>query len=194
MSNMENPILITWLNDFIFCPVSIYFHNLYGDSNRVSFQDTYQINGTHSHENVDNGGYSTKASILSGISVYCEKYGITGKIDIFYSEKGELRERKKKIKQIYDGYVFQLYAQCFALREMGFSVKKLVLYSMDDNKPYTIPLPEENTPMLQRFEAIISEIQEFDPDNFKQTNTEKCANCIYEPLCGSSLLGKETIC
>ena len=27
---MENPIIISNLNDFIFCPASIYFHNIYG--------------------------------------------------------------------------------------------------------------------------------------------------------------------
>lgn len=31
----ENPILITWLNDFVFCPRSIYFHNLYGDKDNL---------------------------------------------------------------------------------------------------------------------------------------------------------------
>ena len=25
----EHPILITWLNDYVFCPKSIFFHNLY---------------------------------------------------------------------------------------------------------------------------------------------------------------------
>lgn len=188
---MEDPILITWLNDFVFCPVSIYFHNLYGDGSRVSFQDTYQINGTHAHENVDSGGYSTKKSILSGISVYCEKYGLTGKIDVFDIAKGELRERKKKIRQIYDGYVFQLYGQCFSLREMGYTVNKLVLYSMDDNKPYSIHLPENDPEMLQKFESLISNINSFSIYGFKQTVIEKCRHCIYEPLCDSSLLGKE---
>lgn len=35
---MEDYIKITQLNDFIFCPVSIYFHNLYEDSEPMLYQ------------------------------------------------------------------------------------------------------------------------------------------------------------
>ena len=49
----EQPILITWLNDYIFCPKSIFFHNLYGETERLSFQEVSQINGTKAHEAID---------------------------------------------------------------------------------------------------------------------------------------------
>lgn len=75
----------------------------------------------------DNAAYSTKVSMLQGISIYSEKYNIIGKIDIFDSEKGILTERKKKVKTIYDGYIFQLYAQYFSLREMGYVVPNLIV-------------------------------------------------------------------
>lgn len=35
---MENPINITMLNDFIFCPLSIYYHNLYDDMETSLYQ------------------------------------------------------------------------------------------------------------------------------------------------------------
>jgi len=187
---MEQPILITWLNDYVFCPVSIYFHNLYGEKDRVSFQETSQINGTAAHSKIDNGSYSTKADVLSGISVYCEEYGLVGKIDIFDKSKGILCERKKKIKVIYDGYVFQLFGQYFALVEMGYTVKKLVLHSLEDNKSYPIKLPEDDLEMLEKFRGIINEIKNIDIMSFKQSNREKCSRCIYEPLCDSSLLNE----
>ena len=50
----ENLIPITNLNDFIFCPVSIYFHSLDADSDRLLLQEKRQINGSASHEAVDN--------------------------------------------------------------------------------------------------------------------------------------------
>lgn len=43
---MENPIAITKLNDFIFCPASIYFHNLFGDTEKIMYQSERQINGS----------------------------------------------------------------------------------------------------------------------------------------------------
>ena len=72
----ENPIAISTLNDFIFCPVSIYFHSLETEE-KIMFQDSYQLNGTEAHKSSDAATYSTKKSMLQGISVYCEilKYG-----------------------------------------------------------------------------------------------------------------------
>lgn len=184
---MEDPIPITWLNDFIFCPASIYYHNLYGSVASLSFQDTHQINGKHAHKTIDEGTYSTRASILSGLSVYCERYGLTGKIDLFDAKTGELIERKKKIRTVFDGYVFQLYGQYFSLIEMGYTVKRITLRSLDDNKRYPVPLPEEDPGMLARFEATVFALRTTDLHTFQQTNALKCARCIYEPLCDSAV-------
>ncbi len=186
--HMEYPILITWLNDYVFCPLSIYFHNLYGEKNSISYQDIKQINGTEAHKTIDSGTYSTRSSLLCGISVFCEKYNLTGKIDIFNIASGELCERKKHITQIYDGYIFQLYGQYFSLKEMGFSVKSLVLRSLDNNKSYSVSLPESDLDMFGKFEKMIDAINNFNLGAFKQTNRKKCEKCIYEPLCGSSIL------
>lgn len=41
---MEDLIKITQINDFIFCPASIYFHNLYGDRETTTYQRKEQIN------------------------------------------------------------------------------------------------------------------------------------------------------
>ena len=49
--------------------------------------------------------------MLQGISVYCEKYNLVGKIDVFDEKTGILTECKKKIKTVYDGYIYQIYAQ-----------------------------------------------------------------------------------
>ncbi len=130
----EEYLPISNLNDFIFCPVSIYFHSLDYDSDKMLIQSEKQINGTSSHSACDEGRYTDKKSILQGISVISEEYGLIGKIDVFDSESGMLTERKKKINKIYDGYIFQLYAQYFALCEMGYAVKSILLYSIDDNK------------------------------------------------------------
>ena len=183
----ENPIAISYLNDFIFCPVSIYFHQL-DDEENILVQSTDQINGSNAHKNSDLATYSTKKSMLQGIGIYCERYNLCGKIDTFDTETGILTERKKKIKTIYDGYIYQLYAQYFALSDMGYCINELRLYSMDDNKIYIIGKPENNQIMFKQFEKLIHSINSFNFDGFKQNNISKCEKCIYEPLCSFSLL------
>ncbi len=178
----ENPLNITALNDFVFCPMSIYFHNLYGDMERMTYQSTAQINGAKAHEAVDNKTYSA-ANTIKSLEVFSEKYNLIGKIDIYNKATKTLIERKKKIKQIYDGYVFQIYAQYFAMLEMGYEVDRLIIHSIDDNKNYPVDLPELNIVMFKKFEKIIDDINSFNMNSFFQTNGEKCKHCIYSPYC-----------
>ncbi len=71
---------------------------------------------------------------------------------------------------------------------MGYEVKKIELYSMDDHKNYEIPLPEEDVVMREAFERVIENIRDFSLDSFVQDNQEKCGHCIYEPACDRSLV------
>ncbi len=184
---MENPIIFSNLNDFIFCPASIYFHNVYGQQDRRLYQSEKQLNGTNVHETVDNAKPTTNG-ILRSVDVFCEKYGIVGKIDYFDEKKGVLIERKKHITKIYDGQVFQVYAQYFALSEMGYNVKKIVIHSYDDNKNYDIPLPLDDEQMLEKFEKTIDMMNNFNINDFLPSSVEKCNNCIYNDVCSVSLV------
>lgn len=184
---MEEAISITSLNDFIFCPASIYFHMIDGDTERTLYQSEYQLNGTSAHRTIDNKEYSDKRNVLQGVSVYSEKYNLIGKIDVFDIDSCRLTERKKQIKTIYDGYIFQLYGQYFALREMGYIVNELRLYSLIDNKVYKINKPEDDKEMLNKFEKVIDNVNNFRFESFIQENKSKCLNCIYEPLCSFSI-------
>ena len=100
----EQPLAISQLNDFIFCPASIFFHSLETEEN-IMVQDSFQLNGTNTHKHSDSATYSTEKSVLQGVSVYCEKYNLIGKIDVFDEKTGVLTERKKKIKTVYGGYI-----------------------------------------------------------------------------------------
>ena len=185
---IDDVILISNLNDFVFCPVSIYFHNLYGNQSTITFQNTDQINGSKAHEAIDQGRYSTRKNVFTALEVYSEKYNIVGKIDIYDSDTKTITERKRTIKQLYDGFYYQIYAQYFAMKEMGYEVKHLELYSMSDNKHYQVLLPEENIPMLVKFEKVIGDMKTFSLETFKPDSAEKCARCIYEPACDRSRL------
>lgn len=184
---MEPYITLSFLNDFIFCPRSIYFHQLYGRVSTRLYQRKPQIAGKAAHKTIDNKKYSTKKSILQTIEIYSEKYNIGGKIDTYDEETKQLVERKKKIKVIYDGYVFQLYAQYHCLTEMGYQVNSLKLYSMDDNKSYPIKSPVEDSQTQEKFENLLLQMQDFDLNAPFTANPNKCKYCIYNNLCDQSL-------
>ena len=182
---MEPYITVTTLNDFIFCPRSIYFHKLYGKYENRIYKKEPQIKGTINHENIDKQQYSSAKRYIQGLEIYSEKYKLCGKIDIYDQKEKTLIERKTKIKKIYDGYKYQLWAQCFCLLEMGYEIKKLKFHSLEDNKNYELKIP--NKEEIKEFEDIIFQIQNFDisDKNFSQ-NPEKCKNCIYSELCDVS--------
>lgn len=179
---METNIIISNLNDFIFCPRSIYFHNLYYNFEEKLFHDTSQQEGKTAHTNIDKKQYSSKSNILQSIDIYSEELGVIGKIDLYDKDKKQLIERKKKIKTIYEGYYLQLYAQYYCLIEMGYEIKELFFHSLSDNKRIKVPLPlEENK---ERLKEVISQMRNFNLENedFSQ-NPKKCQMCIYKELC-----------
>ena len=179
---MEQYIQISKINDFIFCPKSVYLHRIYENFDQNTYHQEPQKTGKLNHENIDNGKYSTSKKFLQGISVYCGKYEIAGKIDIYDVETKTLIERKTKIKKIYDGYKYQLYAQLFALSEMGYEVKQMFIQSLKDNKRYIIPLPTKTD--IEKFEKVINLMRGFDIlRNKPLARKAKCDNCIYSNLC-----------
>lgn len=180
---MEAYIQISWLNDYIFCPRSIYFHQLYGRMSTKTYHSSVQTKGLNAHKAIDEQTYSTASHILQGIEVYSERYKLAGKIDVFDTKKGQLTERKKKIKTIYDGYVFQVYAHYFALQEMGYKVKTMRFYSKDNNKVFPIKTPYKDEHMLKKFEATVEALNNYHLQTEFTQNPMKCANCIYVNLC-----------
>ncbi len=179
---MEDFIQISKINDFIFCPYSLYYHSIYEGFSEKTYHGSPQVKGKIKHERIDEGQYSTAKKFLQGWEVFSEKYGLKGKIDIYDAENKILIERKNKVVKIYDGYKYQLYAQSFCLQEMGYKTDKMFVHSMIDNKKYEVELPSARE--IKKFENIINEMRNFSPENYKlKKNTEKCANCIYCHLC-----------
>jgi CRISPR-associated exonuclease Cas4 len=158
---MENYITIAKINDFLYSPESLYLHSVYEEFDSSTYQGTYQINGLINHESIDNNKYSSKKSILQGTMVYCVKYNLCGRLDIFFIDDKKIVERKSKVNALFKGFEYQLYAQYFCLLEMGFEVEKLYLYSYEDNKNYEIPLPNDID--VLEFENLLFKINNFDP-------------------------------
>lgn len=181
---MEDYIQISKLNDFIFCPLSLYFHSLYEDFNVSLYHDIPQRVGCIKHESIESKSYSSSKHILQGIDIYSAEFGIAGKIDIYNTNTRHLVERKTKINKIYDGYLMQLYSQYYCLCEMGLSPIKLSFHSISDNKRYVVRAPNKEDRI--RLKSLIGSIRTFSLAqnyySFKK-NLNKCKHCIYSELC-----------
>ena len=177
---MESYIQISKINDFLYCPRSVYLHSIYENFNAKTFHRSAQVAGKLNHASIDEGRYSSAKKYLQSLPVYSEKYGIAGKIDIYDSEKKHLIERKTKIKKIWQGYIYQLYAQYFCMKEMGYEIREMFLYSMEDNKKYKITLPTEKERL--EFEKTIEQIRNYDPLADKKHSCPKCRDSVYGGL------------
>ena len=178
---MESYLPISFLNDFIFCPRSIYYHQLYSPYQSALYHREAQVRGKAKHESIEKGTYSTAKRYLLNYDVYSLKYKLCGKIDIYDQLEKKVIERKTRIKKIYEGYLLQLYAHYVCLVEMGYSVSALFLHSLEDNKRYPISLPGSSE--LSRLEGLIRQIRSFDLEASFSQNQMKCKQCIYSPLC-----------
>ena len=177
---MEPYIKISNINDFCYCPVSIYLHSLYENFNSKTYHQTPQIAGRINHESIENGTYTTSRDFIMGLEVSSEKYNLVGKIDLYDQRRETLIERKTKIKKIYDGYCYQLYAQYYCMKEMGFEIKELYLHSLEDNKRYKLPIPTIKEKL--EFESVLKKMREFNMEKIKNHSCERCSKSIYGAL------------
>ncbi|HOU75677.1 MAG TPA: type V CRISPR-associated protein Cas4 [Candidatus Dojkabacteria bacterium] len=179
---MYELIQISKINDFLFCPYSIYIHAIYENFNTDLYHEKYQKQGKISHDNVDSQKYSSSKNILQGQPIYSQKYKLIGKFDIYDKKNKYLIERKYKVSKIHVGYIYQLYAEMLCLCEMGYEVKKMFIHSLSQNQRYEIDLPTRE--QKQMFKDLIDSIWGFDPHQFKSPdNPIKCTKCIYNVLC-----------
>lgn len=174
---MDSAITISAINDFLFCPKSLYLHSVYSSFDTSIYHDTPQTVGSITHENIEDQTYTTSKHILQGLSVYSNKLGIKGKIDVYDAKNKYLIERKYRVKQVYTGFKYQLYAQMYCLEEAGFSVKRLFLHSLSDNKRYEIPMPGKEE--KKEFEDVIAKMKSFDAVSIRNHTCRHCAHNIY---------------
>lgn len=178
---MDNFIAISTLNDFIFCPYSIYLHNVYMETDEGVYHATPQTRGRIAHETVDLKRTSNRADELQSLPVISHIYGLTGKIDIYRGREKKLIERKFQLKNIYQGQIYQLWAQYLCMVEMGYRVDAIAFYDISTNKMIPVALPSEE--QLSQFLLFIQAYRNYDPSEPIWTNRNKCKHCIYCSLC-----------
>ena len=179
---MTDYIPLSTLNDFIFCPYSIYLHSVYMEAGEDLYKATPQTKGTIVHQGVDEKKGSTRKSDIMSLSVYCDELGISGKIDIYKQDKHLLIERKNNLKCIFRGQIYQLWGQYFCMKEMGYEIDRLAFYEISTNKLIEVELP--GTLGKQELIAFIEQFKNYNPASttFK-INPNKCIHCIYCNLC-----------
>ena len=179
---MIDYISLSTLNDFIFCPYSIYMHSVYMESDEGLYKATPQLEGNVAHSGVDNKTGSTRKHDIFSLTVYSEELSIFGKIDVYKADQGLLIERKKNLKKIFRGQIYQLWGQYFCMKEMGYDVQKLALYEISTNRMTELDLPgEEGKRELVDF---IERFKRFDPGStYFTVNPNKCIHCIYCNMC-----------
>lgn len=178
---LEDYISISTLNDFIFCPYSIYLHNVYKDVDDDIYYATPQNIGKVAHEGIDKKTYSSKKNDILALPIFSNELGLMGKIDLYKQEEMLLIERKYQLKQIYQGQLYQLWAQFFCLIEMGYKVDKIAFYEISTNKMFDTKIPTiENKIELKKF---ISNFKNYNPSSLINVNRNKCIHCIYCNLC-----------
>jgi len=180
---MEMYLTMTQINDFLFCPRSLFFHDFLRENFAPSnFRETPQLKGLAVHAAIDQHTYSTRKNILQGTMVYSARYHLLGRIDLFDIASGCLTERKNSVTAVYDGFRYQLFGQFFALTEMGYCVKKLEIYSSSDNRKYPVVLPDRES--TADFEKVLDAMRSYLLENdVSVPNLNKCRHCNYREIC-----------
>ena len=142
---------------------------------------TPQTQGKAAHAAIDEKTYSSRKDEITSLSVYSNELGIIGKIDLYKGQEKMLIERKYQLNTIYQGQLYQLWAQYFCMHEMGYEIEKLAFYAISTNKMIPVEIPtEENKKELQ---AFILRFKMYDPNQEIPVNINKCIHCIYCNLC-----------
>lgn len=178
---MDDYLPISLLNDFTFCPYSIYLHQVYMETDEGLYKALPQTRGTLAHEAVDRRTYSSRKDVLASLTVCSHTLRLTGQIDLYRQDSRTLVERKYHIRELYRGQVYQLWAQYFCMTEMGYGVDHLAFHATASNRTIPVALPQEAE--RKELEALIEKIRTFDPGKATAAGRNKCLHCIYCNLC-----------
>ena len=174
---------ISNLNDFLFCPYSIYLHSVYKGTEEEVCKAAMQKEGSYAHRKKEDDD-AHKKGVVTSLPVISEKLGIYGVTDAFDIENGILTEYKNRLTAVYPGQRIQIQAQCLCLKEMGYRVSEIRLTEISTGKILPVDLPDIDT--VKEIECLIRRIKQYNPDNDIEVNPNKCRKCIYCSLCEKS--------
>ncbi len=179
---MEDYIPLSRLNDFAFCPYSIYLSSVYALADDDLYKASPQLLGKMVHEGADKKTGSTRKVDVFALPVISHDLGITGKIDVYKSDRRLLVERKNNLKTIYRSKLYQIWGQFFCMTEMGYEIEQLAFYEVSTNKMTYLDLPGDAE--REELRSVVCQMKAY---NILETpidvNPNKCTHCIYCNLC-----------
>lgn len=92
---------LTTLNDFIFCPYSIYLHKTYMETDEDIFKTIVQLSGTNAHKATDSKKGSSRSCDILSLPVCSNSLGLYGVIDLYRGNTATLIERKLRLNHIF---------------------------------------------------------------------------------------------
>lgn len=162
---MDDLIAISRLNDFIFCPYSIYLHQVYMEADENVYHAKPQVAGRNAHESVDQKRTRPKSILIESLPGISHELGVYGKIDTYRADTRSLIERKLNLKQIFRGQIYQLWAQYFCMLEMGYEVKNISFYEISTKTsiPQELPTTSDKNELI----SFIASFRQFDLRTFE---------------------------
>lgn len=151
------------------------------ETDETLYHATPQTRGRIAHETIDNKSASNRANDIMSLPVYSDKYHLMGKIDLYKRDEKKLIERKYRLKQIFRGQIYQLWAQMLCMQEMGYEVDSLAFYETSTNKMHPVDYPSAED--IKEFEEFLKQFHSYNPDDTITINRNKCTHCIYCNLC-----------
>lgn len=152
------------------------------DTDKSLYHAMPQTQGRVAHKSVDGKTANNRHDVILCLPVYSEEYGLMGKIDTYRQKEKKLIERKYQLKQIFQGQIYQLWAQMLCMKEMGYEVEELAFYETSTNKTFPISMPTDSD--LAKFRTFINRFRSFNPMTTPfSINPNKCVHCIYCNLC-----------
>lgn len=146
---------------------------------------TPQTKGKIAHIAIDTKKSSHRAIDLQALPIISEVYGLMGKIDIYKGKEHKLIERKFQLRNIYQGQIYQLWAQYLCMVEMGYDITSIAFYEISTNKMIPIEIP--NSFQIKELEHFLKTYRDYDPSKPFFPNLNKCKHCIYCNICDKTI-------
>lgn len=151
------------------------------DTDEEIYHAKPQTRGRIAHETVDEKKSSSLKNEIQSLPVSSDELGVMGKIDVYRQKEKLLIERKYKLKNIYRGQLYQIWAQYYCMIEMGYEIDKIAFYEISTNKMIPLDLPTDNE--KQELQELIYKYRNYNLEDNFTLNENKCLHCIYCNLC-----------
>jgi len=188
-SSQIEPIIISALNEYVFCPRRCalkFVEGWWGDNEHTAL-------GTLLHDHADAPGYEMDEGVklLRGLPLFSRRYGITGKADIVEMRSGVPApvEYKKGRRRKFENDDIQLCAQALCLEEMfSMAVPEGFIYHAASKRRRRVVFDErlrrETEETIQAVRQLITQ-GEVPPAVLKP----RCDGCSLRSVCMPELTG-----